>query len=155
MMRSIPPRLRAPVNALAGGSIVAAVSVVAYGWGSLWRIGIVIAGGAVVYYVWAGRDTDYSALLRGQADERQAFRRLKILALVGQVTTAAAWNDSRPFGVSRNPASGSLLRTVVMLGGLDGPDDGRVHPRGGFCREGDGRAGEPGCGQALQILGAG
>ena len=35
MMRSIPPRLRAPVIMLAGGAVIAAVAVAAWGWGSL------------------------------------------------------------------------------------------------------------------------
>jgi hypothetical protein len=90
MMRSIPPRLRTPLIMLVGGAVIAAVAVATYGWGSLRSLGpfiIVIAAG---YYVWAGRDSDIAAMLRYQVDERQAYRRLKIQALVGRVMSGGA-----------------------------------------------------------------
>ncbi len=90
MMGSIPPRLRAPVIMLAGGAVIAAVAVAAWGWGSLLSIGPVTLAAAVGYYVVAGRDSDFAAMLREQADERQAYRRLQIQALVGRITTLAA-----------------------------------------------------------------
>ena len=90
MMGSIPPRLRAPVIMLAGGAVIAAVAVAAWGWGSLLSIGSVTLAAAAGYYVVAGRDSDFAAMLREQADERQAYRRLKIQALVGRITTLAA-----------------------------------------------------------------
>jgi L-alanine-DL-glutamate epimerase-like enolase superfamily enzyme len=90
MMRTIPPRLRAPVYMLAGGAVIAAVEVIAYGWGTLLFFGPFTLAAAAGYYVLAGRESDFSAMLREQADERQAFRRLKIQALVGRVTTGAA-----------------------------------------------------------------
>jgi hypothetical protein len=40
--------------------------------------------------VLAGRDSDFAAMLREQAGERQAERRLKLQALVGRVTALAA-----------------------------------------------------------------
>ncbi len=90
MMSSIPPRLRASVYMLAGGAVIAAVAVAAYGWGSLLFLGPATLAAAAGYYVLAGRDSDFAAMLREQADERQAYRRLKIQALVGRVTTVAA-----------------------------------------------------------------
>jgi hypothetical protein len=90
MMRSIPPRLRAPVTMLVGGAVVAAVGVAVGGWGTLLSAGPIIVIAAAGYYVWAGTDSDFAAMLRRQADERQAYRRLKIQALVGRVTTLAA-----------------------------------------------------------------
>jgi hypothetical protein len=90
MMRSIPPRLRAPLMMLAFGAVFGAVAVVTYGWGSLLRLGPVIAAGPVVYFVWAGRDSDFAAMLRHQVDERQAYRGLKIQALVGRVMSSGA-----------------------------------------------------------------
>ena len=39
MMRSIPPRLHAPLMMLAFGAVFGAVAVAAYGWGSLLRLG--------------------------------------------------------------------------------------------------------------------
>jgi hypothetical protein len=90
MMRSIPPRLRAPLMALACGAVIAVVAVAAYGWGSLLRLGPVIVAGPVVYYVWGGRDSDSAAMIRRQVDERQAYRQLKILALAGRVMSGGA-----------------------------------------------------------------
>jgi hypothetical protein len=90
MMRPVPPRLRAPLIMLAGGAVVAAVAVAAYGWGSLLRLGPVIIVSAAGYYVWGGRDSDSAAMIRYQVDERQAYRQLKILALVGRVMGGGA-----------------------------------------------------------------
>jgi hypothetical protein len=90
MMRSIPPRLRAPVTMLVGGAVIAAVQVAVYGWGTLLSAGPIIVVAAAGYYVLAGTDSDFAAMLRRQADERQAYRRLKAQALVGRVTAGAA-----------------------------------------------------------------
>ena len=90
MMNSLPPRLRAPVIMLTGGAAICAVAVSAAGWGSLASIGPVTIAAALGYYVLAGRDSDFAAMLREQADERQADRRLKIQALVGRIMTLAA-----------------------------------------------------------------
>ena len=89
MMSSIPPRLRAPVYMLVGGAAIDVIAGAAWGWGSLVSLGPITVAAAVGYYVLAGRDSDFSAMLRDQADERQAYRRLKIQALVGRVMTAA------------------------------------------------------------------
>ena len=98
MMRSIPPRLRAPLMMLVFGAVFGAVAVVGYGWGSLLHLGPVIAAGPVVYYVWGGRNSDSAAMIRQQPDERQAYRGLKIQAVVGRVMSigtgvafTAAW----------------------------------------------------------------
>jgi L-alanine-DL-glutamate epimerase-like enolase superfamily enzyme len=90
MLRSVPPRLRAPVNMLVGGAVIDAVAVAAWGWGSLVSLGPITVAAAVGYYVLARRDSDFAAMLRDQADERQAYRRLKIQALVGRLTSGAA-----------------------------------------------------------------
>jgi hypothetical protein len=97
-MRSIPPRLRAPLMMVAFGAVFAAVAVAAYGWRSLLHLGPVIIAGPVVYYVWGGRNSDSAAMIRQQVDERQAYRGLKIQAVVGRVMSAgvgiaflAAW----------------------------------------------------------------
>jgi L-alanine-DL-glutamate epimerase-like enolase superfamily enzyme len=90
MMRSIPPRLRAPVYMLVGGGAIDLVAAAAWGWGSLVSLAPITFAAVVGYYLIAGRDTDFAAMLRDQADERQAYRRLKIQALVGRVTTLAA-----------------------------------------------------------------
>jgi uncharacterized membrane protein len=90
MRRSIPARLRAPVYMLLGGGAIDAIAAAAWGWRSLISLGPLTVAAAVGYYVLAGRDSDFSAMLRDQADERQVYRRLKIQALVGRVTTLAA-----------------------------------------------------------------
>jgi hypothetical protein len=90
MTRSIPPRLRAPVIMLVGGAGIDAIAVAAWGWGSLVSLGPLTVAAVVGYYVLARRDSDFAAMLRDQADERQAYRRLKIQALVGRVTSGAA-----------------------------------------------------------------
>ena len=98
MMRSIPPRLRAPLMMIVFGAVFAAVAVAGYGWRSLLHLGPVIAAGPVVYYVWGGRNSDSAAMIRQQPDERQAYRGLKIQAVVGKamsigtcVAFLAAW----------------------------------------------------------------
>jgi hypothetical protein len=90
MMRSIPPRLRAPLMMLVFGAVFGAVAVVGYGWGSLLHLGPVIAAGPVVYYVWGGRNSDSAAMIRRQVDERQAYRGLKIQAVTGRVMSSGA-----------------------------------------------------------------
>ena len=105
MMRSIPPRLRAPLMMLVFGAVFAAVAVAAYGWGSLLHLGPVIIAGPVVYYVWGGRNSDSAAMIRQQVDERQAYRGLKIQAVVGRVMSMAPASPSWPPGQPR-PRSG-------------------------------------------------
>ena len=90
MMRSIPPRLRAPLITLVGGAVCAAVAVAAYGWGSLLHLWPVIVVGPALYYVWGGRDSDSAAMIRYQVDERQACRRLRMQAVVGRVMSGGA-----------------------------------------------------------------
>jgi hypothetical protein len=72
------------------GAVFAAVAVAAYGWGSLLHLGPVIIAGPVVYYVWGGRNSDSAAMVRQQLDERQAYRGLKIQAVVGRVMSIGA-----------------------------------------------------------------
>jgi hypothetical protein len=89
-MRSIPPRLRSPLILLACGAVFAAVAVAAYGWGSLLHFGPVIILGQALYYVWGGRNSDSAAMIRHQVDERQAYRQLKIQAVVGRIMSGGA-----------------------------------------------------------------
>jgi hypothetical protein len=98
MMRSIPPRLRTPLLGLACGAVFAVVAVAAYGPGSLLHLGPVIILGPALYYVWGRRNSDAAAMIRYQTDERQAYRQLRIQAVVGRVMSGgtgiaflAAW----------------------------------------------------------------
>jgi hypothetical protein len=90
MMRSIPPRLRAPLMMIVFGAVFAAAAVAGYGWGSLLHLGPVVIAGPVVYYLWGGRNSDSAAMIRQQPDERQAYRGLKIQAVVGRVMSIGA-----------------------------------------------------------------
>ena len=90
MMRSIPPRLRAPLMMTVFGAVFAAAAVAGYGWGSLLHLGPVIIAGPAVYYVWGGRNSDSAAMIRQQLDERQAYRGLRIGAVVGRVMSSGA-----------------------------------------------------------------
>jgi hypothetical protein len=75
---------------IAFGAVFAAAAVAGYGWGSLLRLGPVILAGPVVYYVWGGRNSDSAAMIRQQVDERQAYRGLKIQAVVARVMSIGA-----------------------------------------------------------------
>jgi hypothetical protein len=90
MTNFLPPRLRAPVYMLVGGGVIDVIAGVSWGWHSLISLVPLTLVAAAGYYVLARRDTDFSAMLRDQADERQAYRRLKIQALTGRLTTLAA-----------------------------------------------------------------
>jgi hypothetical protein len=89
MMRSLPPRLRAGDHAHGRRRHLRRCRI-CLGMGCLLSIAPVTIAAAVGYYELAGRDSDFAAMLREQADERQAERRLKIQALVGRVTALAA-----------------------------------------------------------------
>jgi hypothetical protein len=89
-MRPVPPRLRAPLSILAGGAVIAAVVPRAHGWKSLLGLGLLTAVYAAGWYLAGGRDSDFGALMGGQVDERQAYRRLKAQALVGIVMSGMA-----------------------------------------------------------------
>ena len=54
-------------------------------------IAIVAVGQTVARYIWAGEDTDESALLGSRADERQKQVGLQARALSGSVAMAAAY----------------------------------------------------------------
>jgi hypothetical protein len=88
MKRFVPPRLRAPLSILAGGAVIAAV-VPAHGWKPLLGLGLFTVICAAGWYLAGGRDSDFGALMGDKADERQAYRRLKVQALVGIVTSVA------------------------------------------------------------------
>jgi hypothetical protein len=90
MMRSVPPRLRSPLIMLVGGAAVGAVGVVAYGWRSLLSLVPLTIVIAVAYYLWGGLGSDSAAMVRQQLDERQAYRQLRIQAVVGRIMSAGA-----------------------------------------------------------------
>jgi hypothetical protein len=93
MRRSIPPRLRAP--ALLAVAVVVAVVLegATRGWSSLLHAPgpLGIAAVAVVGFAWWARwsDTDLGAVMRREPDERQAYARLRVQALVGRALSLA------------------------------------------------------------------
>jgi hypothetical protein len=139
MMRSIPPRLRAPLMMLVFGAVFAAAAVAGYGWKSLLHLGPVIIAGPAVYYVWGGRNSDSAAMIRQQLDERQAYRGLKIQAVVGRVMSMgvsvaflAAWAAKAtlwPFEIFLALfVVGLLTGWVITRERGDGPDDSPGSP---------------------------
>jgi hypothetical protein len=138
-MRSIPPRLRAPLMMLVFGAVFAAAAVAGYGWKSLLHLGPVIIAGPAVYYVWGGRNSDSAAMIRQQLDERQAYRGLKIQAVVGRVMSMgvsvaflAAWAAKAtlwPFEIFLALfVVGLLTGWVITRERGDGPDDSPGSP---------------------------
>jgi hypothetical protein len=92
MMGSVPPRLRAPLSMLVGGAVIAAIVLPAHGshgWKTLLGLGLFTIVLAAGWYLAGGRDSDFGALMRDKADERQVYRRLKTQALVGIVMSGA------------------------------------------------------------------
>ncbi len=106
MKRFVPPRLRAPMSIVAGGAVIASIAVPArgsHGWQTLLGIGLLTVVLAAGWYLAGARDSDFGAVLRDKADERQAYRRLKTQALVGIVMSAATGVVSLAALASRAP----------------------------------------------------
>jgi hypothetical protein len=92
MINQIPPRLRAPIRVLVVGVVIVSIAIAGHGWGPpvygvLIPFVVLLAAG---YYVWGGRDSDTSAVIRRDMDERQAQQRLQVQALIGKVMSVAA-----------------------------------------------------------------
>jgi hypothetical protein len=90
MMAFLRPRLRAPVLAVALGTVLAVLFGVSQGWAVAAIIEGVFVAMAAGYYVWAGQDTDVGAVIGHRPDERQASLLMKVTALQGKVMSAAA-----------------------------------------------------------------
>jgi hypothetical protein len=89
MMKFLPPRLRTPVRMLVGGSVITVIGVIINGWmAAAFLIPFVVIF-TVWYYVLGGGDSDLAAVVLGQGDERQAYRRLRMQALMGRVLSLA------------------------------------------------------------------
>jgi len=92
MMRFIRPRLRKPLlRGIALLGIAGAWVIGSRTWEPAIVIAIVAVGQTVARYIWAGEDTDESALLGSRADERQRQVGLQARALAGAVAIAAAY----------------------------------------------------------------
>src|ERR1700726_4039210 len=89
MMKFLPPRLQMPVQMLVGGSVMTVVGVIISGWvAAAFLVPFVVIVTAWYYYL-GGGDSDVAAIVLGQGDERQAYRRLRMQALVGRVLSLA------------------------------------------------------------------
>jgi hypothetical protein len=92
MMRFIRPRLRKPLlRGIALLGIACAWVIGSHTWEPAIVIAIVAVGQTVYRYIWAGEDTDESALQGSRADERQKQVGLRARALAGAVAIAAAY----------------------------------------------------------------
>ena len=89
MMKFLPPRLRMPVQMLVVGAVGTLIGVIVWGWVAVVTILPFTLIVAAWYYVLGGRDSDVAAIVLGRGDERQAYRRLRMQALMGQVMSVA------------------------------------------------------------------
>lgn len=89
MMKSVPPRLRRPIIVLVLGVVAFIVIGAVHEWIDAAYILPIVVVVAIGYYVWGGRDSDLAAMIRLDADERQADLVLRVEALVGRVVSMA------------------------------------------------------------------
>jgi hypothetical protein len=136
MMRFIRPRLRKPLlRGIALLGIAGAWVIGSHTWEPAIVIAIVAAGQTVYRYIWAGEDTDESALQGSRADERQKQVGLQARALAGAVAIAAAYAglvitlavkraDAWPFAVLLAVTGFAYLLGLSSYGsGEPGPED--------------------------------
>src|SRR5580700_3422333 len=68
MMKFLPPRLRAPVSMIVGGSVITVIGVILNGWvAAAFLIPFAVIC-TVWYYVLGGGDSDLAAVFLGQGD---------------------------------------------------------------------------------------
>jgi len=136
MMRFIRPRLRKPLlRGIALLGIAGAWVIGSRTWEPAIVIAIVAVGQTVARYIWAGEDTDESALLGSRADERQKQVGLQARALAGAVAIAAAYTglvialavkraDAWPFAALLAVTGFAYLLGLSSYGsGEPGPED--------------------------------
>jgi hypothetical protein len=136
MMRFIRPRLRKPLlRGIALLGIACAWVIGSRTWEPAIVIAIVAVGQTVYRYIWAGEDTDESALLGSRADERQKQVGLQARALAGAVAIAAAYTglvialavkraDAWPFAALLAVTGFAYLLGLSSYGsGEPGPED--------------------------------
>lgn len=85
MNGSIPQRLRALILITGAATAAAVIGGANYGWGSIVDVLPILLAVVAGVYVVTGRDSDFGAVARRQADERQARQRMQVQALVGRV----------------------------------------------------------------------
>ena len=114
-------RLRAPLVFIALSSVPVWVGGSVYGWRSVPDMIPVVIALAAALYIIGGTDTDAGAVVRRQADERQADQRLRVQALVGRalsVSVAVAYGIAVARGTALWPYAILLgILTVSFFGG--------------------------------------
>jgi hypothetical protein len=136
MMRFIRPRLRKPLlRGIALLGIACAWVIGSHTWEPAIVIAIAAVGQTVYRYIWAGEDTDESALQGSRADERQKQVGLQARALAGAVAIAAAYTgvvitlavkraDAWPFAALLAVTGFAYLLGLSSYGsGEPGPED--------------------------------
>jgi hypothetical protein len=136
MMRFIRPRLRKPLlRGIALLGIAGAWVIGSRTWEPAIVIAIVAVGQTVYRYIWAGEDTDESALQGSRADERQKQVGLQARALAGAIAIAAAYTglvialavkraDAWPFAALLAVTGFAYLFGLSTYGsGEPGPED--------------------------------
>src|SRR5580693_9394291 len=136
MMRFIRPRLRKPLlRGIALLGIAGAWVIGSRTWEPAIVIAIAAVGQTVYRYIWAGEDTDESALLGSRADERQKQVGQRARALAGAVAIAAAYTglvitlavkraDAWPFAALLAVTGFAYLLGLSSYGsGEPGPED--------------------------------
>jgi hypothetical protein len=136
MTRFIRPRLRKPLlRGIALLGIAGAWVIGSHTWEPAIVIAVVAVGQTVYRYIWAGEDTDESALQGSRADERQKQVGLRARALAGVVAVAAAYigvvitlavkrADAWPFAAMLAVTGFAYLLGLSSYGsGEPGPED--------------------------------
>ena len=89
MKHSVSPRLRTPTLFAAAALVVLLIGGAINGWNTLIYIIPIPIAIAVALYVLGEREGDAGDVIRKHVDERQAYERLKVQALVGRVLSIA------------------------------------------------------------------
>lgn len=112
MNTHLPPRLRALALFVPLALAALAIGGAVHGWKTIPDVLPIVIVVGLVLFLWGARDTDVGALIRHQADERQAVARLKVQALVGRVLSLAVAAAFIAATVSRT----TLWPWAAMLG---------------------------------------
>ncbi len=89
MKGAIPPRLRAPALLMVAAAVALAIGGATHGWHTVLDVIPIPIVAIVGIYLLTARDSDAGALARRDLDERQAYQRTKVQALVGRAVSFA------------------------------------------------------------------
>ena len=106
-------RLRAPLIFIALSAVPVCLGGASYGWRSIPDMIPVLIAIAAALYIVGGTDSDAGAIVRRQADERQADQRLQVQALVGRALSVSV---ALAYGIA--VAKGTALWPYAILLGI-------------------------------------